>query len=621
MEEHVLKNIPLLQRLARPRAGAPARRPSFAPAAVAGIPLLLALAACSTVDVATLPPTAAGGAGAMAAGTLAPTATPGATTSDAATAADAAKVDVVNALAAAASAPDARPTADADAQDPDDADTGAAVLPPYDPLQPEAKVDLADTAAHQDLWGRLRAGFVLPDLDTPDVKEWEQWYASRPDYVARMTARGSRYLYHITEEVEKRHMPSELALLPFTESAYNPQAMSTAAASGMWQFIASTGKDYDLTQNIFRDDRRNVLASTQAALDYLQKLHDMFGDWQLALAAYNCGEGTVQRAIERNRRRGQPTDYLSLNLPAETRGYVPKLQAVKNIVQHPDAYGLALPALENHPYFLTVPIERDIDVALAAKLAGISLDEFKALNPQLNKPVILAAGTPQVLLPYDNADDFVKALGTHNGPLASWTAWVATKTLRPADAAKQVGMSEAELREVNHIPPRMLVKAGSTLLVPRSATHTNDVSEKIAETALMALAPDLPPTRRVNVRVGRGGETVASLARRMHVGAGEVASWNHVSPNGKFGPGATAVVFVPRATAMARAPSHAPAKGAAAHTPATRTASAHGAKPASRTVAHAAAPASHKPVAKVASKSGGTTAHHSTKTSARVAQQ
>ena len=399
----------------------------------------------------------------------------------------------------------------------------------------------------------MRTGFTMPDIDTPDVKEWEQWYSSRPDYVARMTARGSRYLFHITEEVEKRHMPTELALLPFTESAYNPEAMSVAKASGMWQFIASTGKDYDLKQNVFRDDRRDVLASTRAALDYLQKLHGMFGDWQLALAAYNCGEGNVQRAITRNTQRGLPTDYLSLNLPAETRGYVPKLQAVKNIVTRPGAFGLELPALENHPYFLSVPIERDMDVDVAAKLAGISLDEFKALNPQLNKPVILAAGTPQVLLPYDNADDFVKALGTHNGPLASWTAWVATKTLRPADAAKEVGMSEAELREVNHIPPRMLVKAGSTLLVPRSAAHTKDVSEQVAETALMALSPDLPPTRRVNVRVGRGGESVAALARRMHVGVNEVALWNHMSPGGKFGAGQTAVLFLPRSTSLARA--------------------------------------------------------------------
>ncbi|HEX7637773.1 MAG TPA: transglycosylase SLT domain-containing protein, partial [Burkholderiaceae bacterium] len=466
------------------------------------------------------------------------------------------------AAATPASGAASSPAADDDATD---ADTDATntqpapvVLPPYDPLQPENQVDLGDTTARTDLWHRVIAGFGIPDIDTPAVKEWEQWYATRPDYVARMTARGSRYLYHITQEVEKRHMPTELALLPFTESAFNPQAMSVAKASGMWQFVSSTGKDYDLKQNIFRDDRRDVLQSTRAALDYLQKLHDMFGDWQLALAAYNCGEGTVQRAIARNQRKGLPTDYLSLDLPAETRGYVPKLQAVKNIVAHPDTFGLTLPPLGNHPYFLSVPIERDIDVDMAAKLADVPVDEFKALNPQLNKPVILAAGTPQVLLPYDNADDFVRNVKAHDGPLATWTAWVATRTVRPADAARQVGMSEAELREVNHIPPRMLVRAGSTLLVPRSAQHTADVSLKIADSALMSLAPDLPPTRRVNMRVGRGGETVLAIARRWHVPASQVASWNHVSEHGRLPAGSTAVLFLPRGTSLARArPAHA----------------------------------------------------------------
>ena len=184
------------------------------------------------------------------------------------------------------------------------------------------------------------------------MRDREQWYATRPDYVQRMTERGSRYLFHIVEEVERRGLPTELALLPFIESAFNPQAMSSAKASGMWQFIPSTGKHFELTQNIFRDDRRDVLASTRAALDYLEKLHGMFGDWHLALAAYNWGEGSVQRAIARNEREGLPTDYLSLRMPLETQHYVPKLQAVKNIIARPQQFGLALPPLENHPYFL-----------------------------------------------------------------------------------------------------------------------------------------------------------------------------------------------------------------------------------------------------------------------------
>jgi len=540
MEEHVLNTAAPPTRLSLPT--------------VLSLALALMLAACSTVDLASAPPAGP-----------APVATAAVQPAEAASASAAAASQPTVAVAAAgsASAP-AAAASDAEAMDADDEDDGdtartgsvPAVLPPYDPLQPDTRVNLDDSAARSDLWHRVRDGFAIPDMDTPAVKQWEQWYSSRPDYVARMTARGARYLYHITQEVERRHMPTELALLPFTESAFNPQAMSVAKASGMWQFVSATGRDFDLKQNIFRDDRRDVLSSTRAALDYLQRLHDMFGDWQLALAAYNCGQGNVQRAIARNQKRGLPTDYASLNLPKETSEYVPKLQAVKNIVLHPEAYSLTLPPVGNHPYFLSVPIERDIDVDTAAKLANVPIDEFRMLNPQLDKPVILAAGTPQVLLPYDNADDFVRAVKAHPGALATWTVYSVGKTIRPADAAKLVGMSEAELREVNHIPARMLVKAGSTLLVPRSAQHKADVSETVADSAAISLAPDLPPTRRVNMRVGKGGETVASVARRWHVSATQVATWNHVSAGGKFAAGSTAVLFLPRSTSLARAPSH-----------------------------------------------------------------
>ncbi len=421
-----------------------------------------------------------------------------------------------------------------------------AVAPPVDPLRPEVAVDLDSPAAHADLWARLRSGFGLPDLDTPLVRDREQWYATRPDYVARMTERGGRYLFHIVDELERRHMPTELALLPFIESAFNPQALSPAKASGMWQFIPSTGKHFSLKQNIFRDDRRDVLASTRAALDYLGKLHDMFGDWHLALAAYNWGEGSVQRAIARNQKLGLPTDYLSLNMPNETRYYLPKLQAVKNIIARPEAFAIVLPPLDNHPYFLSVPIERDIDVALATRLAGLSLEEFKALNPQMNKPVILASGTPQVLLPYDNAAQFVKKIAQHRGALATWTAWVAPKTLHPSDAARQIGMSEAALREVNHIPRGMLVKAGSALLVPRSEYRQADVPEQLADNATMSLAPDVPPLRRLSLKAGKR-DTVASLARRYRVSAAQVGQWNKLPANGSFRQGQAVVVFVPTA--------------------------------------------------------------------------
>jgi membrane-bound lytic murein transglycosylase D len=451
----------------------------------------------------------------------------------------------VEAAASAATALPAEPAASAVAAVSAEPAASAVAAAPeaIDPLRPEVRLDLDDRSAQIDLWNRVRAGFAMPDLDNAKVRNRERWYAERPDYVQRMTDRGSRYLFHIVEELDKRGMPTELALLPFIESAFNPEAMSSARASGMWQFIPSTGRNFDLTQNIFRDDRRDVLASTRAALDYLQMLHDMFDDWHLALAAYNWGEGSVRRAIARNRRAGKPTDYASLRMPNETAYYVPKLQAVKNIVARPDEFGLSLPALANHPYFLAVAIERDIDVDLAAQLADMPLDEFRTLNPQMNKPVILAAGTPQVLLPYDNANLFVRRLPKHPGPLASWTAWVAPKTLRPAEAAKQVGMDEQELREVNRIPPRMLVRAGSTLLVPRAENRDADVSEHIADNAMMALAPEAGTQRKVSLKAGRR-DSVASVARRYRISASLVAQWNGVGTSSRFRPGQTIVVYL-----------------------------------------------------------------------------
>ena len=238
-----------------------------------------------------------------------------------------------------------------------------------------AVVPLAPPA---DLWERIRRGYAMPDLDNQLVHDRERWYSSRPDYILRMTERSRKYIFHIVEELELRNMPTELALLPFVESAFNPQAVSSAKAAGMWQFMPATGKTFELKQNAFRDDRRDVLASTRAALDYLQKLYGMFGDWQLALAAYNWGEGSVARAIAKNQRAGLGTSYAELGMPMETRFYVPKLQAIKNIVANPQAFNSSLPQIGNHPYFQTVDITRDIDVALAAKLAEVALADFKA---------------------------------------------------------------------------------------------------------------------------------------------------------------------------------------------------------------------------------------------------
>lgn len=426
-------------------------------------------------------------------------------------------------------------------------DSGIAAAQAADPLRPETRVDFDDPRARIDLWSRLRGGYAVPDIDNALVRKWEQFYASRPDYVARMTERGGRYLFHVVEELQRRDMPLDLALLPFIESAFNPQAMSVARAAGMWQFIPSTGRAFELTQNALRDDRRDVLASTRAALDYLQKLVVMFdGDWQLALAAYNWGEGSVKRALAGKRDRRAASAYESLTrMPAETRNYLPKLQAVKNIVARPEAFGVVLPALENHPYFLSVSIDRDIDVELAAALAGMTHEEFQQLNPQMNRPVILAAGTPQILLTYDGANSFVRKLPAHSGPLASWTVWVAPRTLRPAEAAELVGMSEAELRDVNRIPQNMLVRAGSTLVVPRPEHRQQDVSEHLADNGQLALEPAGRAMRRVTFKAGRRGDSVAGVARRYRVSAEQVAHWNDVRIGASFRAGQNIVVMVP----------------------------------------------------------------------------
>ncbi len=394
-----------------------------------------------------------------------------------------------------------------------------------------------------DLWGRIRRGFSMGDLQSELVTSQEQWYATRPDYISRMTERSSKYLYHIVEELERRNMPTELALLPFIESAFNPQAVSGAKAAGMWQFMPATGKYFSLKQSVFKDDRRDVLQSTRAALDYLQKLYGMFGDWHLALAAYNWGEGSVGRAIAKNQREGLATDYNSLNMPNETRNYVPKLLAVKNIVSNPPVFNANLPEIPNHPYFQSVTITRDLDVALAAKLAEIKLDDFKSLNPSANKPVIFKAGTPYILLPWDNAGIFERNLAIHNGQTAGWTVWTAPSTMKAGDAARRVGMDEAKFREINRIPPRMLIKAGSTLLVPRSAKQQNDVSTQIADNGQVSFSPEIV-LRKQSVKL-RKAETVASIAQRYKVSAASVAGWNKISASGSFKAKQSVVLYLP----------------------------------------------------------------------------
>jgi membrane-bound lytic murein transglycosylase D len=408
------------------------------------------------------------------------------------------------------------------------------------------------TSADADLWGRIRRGFQIPDLNNDLVDMQANWYAQRPDYVQRMTERSEKYLYYIVEELESRHMPTELALLPFIESAYNPQALSVAKAAGMWQFVPGTGRTYNLKQNMWQDERRDVLASTGAALDYLSRLHDMFGDWYLALAAYNWGEGNVQRAIARNQAAGLPTDYQSLRMPNETRNYVPKLQAVKNIVMNPQSYGLTLPTIPNHPYFVTVTTSHDIDVDVAAKLANMTTDEFRALNPSFKKPVILGATQPQILLPFDNASAFEHNLKSYSGQLSSWTTYTVTERTRPQALAEKIGVDADMLMSVNKIPAGMRLKPGSTLVVPRGDDDDEDISADVAESAVLAMEPDVPDTRKMLIRVRRK-QSMAAIAERYGVSIGQLRAWNKTHRSTAM-PGQVIVLHVRAGKAMPAEP-------------------------------------------------------------------
>lgn len=422
-------------------------------------------------------------------------------------------------------------------------------LKPIMSVTTEAK-SIAQLTPPADVWERIRRGYGMPNLESEIVRDREQWYATRPDYILRMTERSSKYLFHIVEELERRNMPTELALLPFIESAFNPQAISSAKAAGMWQFMPATGKHFSLKQNIFRDDRRDVLASTRAALDYLQKLYGMFGDWQLALAAYNWGEGSVSRALAKNRAAGLGLTYSDLNMPNETRYYVPKLQAVKNIISAPATYNQALPSVSNYPYFDSIGITRDIDVHLAAKLAEIKIEDFKALNPSASRPVILASGTPQILLPWDNAAVFKRNLANFSGgQLATWTTWTAPSTMNVSAAANRVGMNENDLRSLNNIPPRMLITAGSTLLIPRSGKLQEDVAVHVADNAHMALSPEIVLKR--TVVKAKKKDSVALLASRYNVSASNIAQWNKISASASLTNKQSVILYLPMTTRTA----------------------------------------------------------------------
>jgi membrane-bound lytic murein transglycosylase D len=402
-----------------------------------------------------------------------------------------------------------------------------------DPIQTLiSNVDTTDNSQN-DLWSRIKDGYAMPDIQSEYTANHEAWYSARPDYVKRMVERSQKYLFHVVEEVQKRGMPTEIALLPMVESAFNPQAYSRSNASGIWQFVPSTGKDFGLKQNWWVDNRRDVTAATSAALDYLQKLHGMFGTWELALAAYNAGEGTVQRAIDRNKRKGLPTDYQNLDLPLETKNYVPKLQAIKNIVTDPEKYGLSINSIPNQPYFTRVKAPKQIDAKLAAQLAEISPEEFSSLNPSYNRPVITSQGeVHQFLLPTWAAERFTNNLENYNKPLTSWQTYSVKRGERMDNIAKKFGINVSQFRNVNGLSDTKKFRTTQAVLVPvsfstRAEPTDNAINDTTSDENTTTIRNDAPKTHASTHKVKKG-ETLQDLADEFDTNTKTLMEINHL---------------------------------------------------------------------------------------------
>lgn len=416
------------------------------------------------------------------------------------------------------------------------AETAASTdLPTTELASPPALPGTIDLiTAPDDLFERIRNGFAMPNLTGDLVLTQQQWYINRPDYLRRMVDRSSRYLHHIVEELEKRGMPTELAFLPMVESAYNPMAYSRAHASGLWQFIPSTGKNYNLKQDWWIDERRDVVAATSAALDYLQTIYEMHGDWFLALASYNWGEGAVARAIRKNEAKGLPTDYQSLTMPAETRNYVPKLQALKNIFSNRKLVAqLDLPVVANRAYFATVTPSTNIDVKVAAKLAEMPVQEFVALNPAHNRPVI-KSDTPLVI-PAEKLETFHANMESHqeeDKPLSKWQTYTLQAGEKLEKVAPRFGITLADLKRINGITPRLKPQAGLTLLVPANEGVGAPDMTALPEQPRFPTADPAPTNRTLVVKKGesltafalRGGTTVAELRKINRLKSDRVAA-------------------------------------------------------------------------------------------------
>ncbi len=380
---------------------------------------------------------------------------------------------------------------------------------------------------YSDLFDRLRSGFKLDEVERAAVDQQVNWYASHPAYLERAFGRAELYLYHIVTELEARGMPLEIALLPVVESAFEPYAYSRARASGLWQFIPGTGSRYGLKQDWWYDGRRDVVESTRAALDYLQSLHDEFnGDWLLAIAAYNCGELNVERALEANRQKGRPLDFWSLKLPKETQAYVPKLLAMRRLMVSPETYGIAISPIPNQPYFARVETHGQIDLKLAAEIAGCTDDELYELNPAFHRWATDPAGPHYLLLPVDGAQVFTQNVAqlTDEQRMRS-TLYTVGRGDSVASVAKRFNTTPAVIREMNDLPTGPLT-LGTDLRVPSSSAA---LPSKVLLAAARVDGRDRQ-SRRPHVHIVHRGDTMYSIARRTGMNVQQLAMLNNLRP-------------------------------------------------------------------------------------------
>ena len=413
---------------------------------------------------------------------------------------------------------------------------------------PAGAVAPAPAPAHNDLLDHLRRGFQLPPVDNAAVQAQLNWFVRHPDYLTRVFNRAQRYLPYITEQLESRGLPLELALLPIVESAYDPFAYSHGRASGLWQIVPGTGTRFGIRQNWWYDGRRDVVDSTNGALNYLAYLHELMdGDWLLAVASYNSGEGNVMKAKRRNRAASKPTDFWNLSLPRETESYVPKLMALVEIVRNPQAYSLTLPDLVHEPQFSIADIGSQLDLALAAELAGITVDELYSWNSGFNRWATDPNGPHRLLLPLDAAATFDTALATlAEDERVRWQRHKVKSGEALSQIAERYHTTLQAIRQANNINGN-IIRAGQHLMIPVASKPLSDYSLSANErrVAKQSKARD---GQRIDHKVS-AGESFWSISRRYGVGMRELASWNSMAPRDTLSVGQKLVVWTDQAPA------------------------------------------------------------------------